>query len=128
MSKAWLGAICLGVAALLSSGVGAQERLIPLDKLKSGLAFASDEVRGLQLDDEFASPLAHGIDKGAQLWNLPAGKTNKSCQSCHGEAADSMKGVATRYPLIDKASGKLFNVEDRIRNCRQKQQKALDRN
>jgi sulfur-oxidizing protein SoxA len=28
--------------------------------------------------------------------------------------------------LIDKASGKLFNVEDRIRNCRQKQQKAPD--
>jgi sulfur-oxidizing protein SoxA len=35
-----------------------------------------------------------------------------------------MKGVATRYPAIDKASGQLFNLEDRIRQCRQKNQKA----
>ncbi len=114
------------LAGAMCNPATAQQRLIPLDKLQSGLAFASDEVKGLQLDDDFASPSAHGIDKGAQLWNLPAGKTNKSCQSCHGEASDSMKGVATRYPLIDKATGKLFNVEDRIRNCRQKQQKAPD--
>ena len=126
MKAGWLGLwMWIGVSVLNHNAL-AQQRLIPLDKLQSGLAFASDEVRGLQLDDDFASPLAHGIDKGAQLWKLTEGSANKSCQSCHGEASESMKGVATRYPLIDKASGKLFNVEDRIRNCRQKQQKAPD--
>jgi sulfur-oxidizing protein SoxA len=121
MKKSLLLYVLLG---FLGGQVLAQQRIIPLDQLKSGLEFSSPEVRGLQLDDDFASPSAHAIDKGAQLWKLAAGTTNKSCQSCHGDANDSMKGAATRYPAIDKATGKLFNLEDRIRNCRQKQQKA----
>ena len=111
---------------LMWSNVSAQQRHIPLDQLPSGLAFSSPEVRGLQLDDDFASPSAHAIDKGAQLWKQVTGSNNKSCASCHGEANDSMKGAATRYPAIDKATGKLFNLEDRIRNCRSKQQKAIN--
>ena len=111
---------------LMWSNVSAQQRHIPLDQLQSGLAFSSPEVRGLQLDDDFASPSAHAIDKGAQLWKQVTGSNNKSCASCHGEANDSMKGAATRYPAIDKATGKLFNLEDRIRNCRSKQQKAIN--
>jgi sulfur-oxidizing protein SoxA len=111
---------------LMWSNVSAQQRHIPLDQLKSGLAFSSPEVRGLQLDDDFASPSAHAIDKGAQLWKQVTGSNNKSCASCHGDANESMKGAATRYPAIDKATGKLFNLEDRIRNCRSKQQKAIN--
>jgi sulfur-oxidizing protein SoxA len=65
------------------------------------------------------------LDKGTKLWSQASGKENKSCASCH-EDISSMKGVATRYPLIDKASGKLFNLEDRIRQCRTKRQKAPD--
>ncbi|NDC60750.1 MAG: sulfur oxidation c-type cytochrome SoxA [Betaproteobacteria bacterium] len=118
-------ALCLG---LLLSGfstlVSAQQRFIPLDQLKSGLDYASNEVRGLQLDDDFSSLSAHGIDKGAQLWKQVAGSSNKSCESCHGEVTDSMKGVSARYPAVDKSTGKLFNLEDRIRQCRQKNQKA----
>ena len=116
--------VCFLTLGLWLGQAGAQQRNIPLDQLQSGLAFSSPEVRGLQLDDDFASPSAHGIDKGAQLWNQAAGSSNKSCASCHGDANDSMKGTATRYPAIDKATGKLFNLEDRIRNCRSKQQKA----
>ncbi len=116
------------VLGLMLSGLHstpwAQQRQIPLNELQSGLAFSSQEVRGLQLDDDFSSLSAHGIDKGAQLWNKAAGSSNKSCASCHGEVTDSMKGASTRYPAIDKATGKLFNLEDRIRQCRQKNQKA----
>jgi len=108
----------------LHNTASAQQRQIPLDQLQSGLAFSSQEVKGLQLDDDFSSLSAHGIDKGAQLWNKAAGNSNKSCASCHGEVTDSMKGVSASYPAIDKATGKLFNLEDRIRQCRQKNQKA----
>jgi sulfur-oxidizing protein SoxA len=111
---------------LMWSNVSAQQRNIPLDQLKSGLEFSSPEVRGLQLDDDFARPSAHPNDKGDQLWKQVTGSNNKSCASCHGDANESMKGAATRYPAIDKATGKLFNLEDRIRNCRSKQQKAIN--
>ena len=33
-----------------------------------------------------------------------------------------MRGVAARYPAIDRASGRLFNLEDRIRDCRSQRQ------
>jgi L-cysteine S-thiosulfotransferase len=38
-----------------------------------------------------------------------------------------MNGVATRYPAIDAASGRLFNREDRINQCttRHKQAAAM---
>jgi sulfur-oxidizing protein SoxA len=102
----------------------AQQRLIALDKLQSGLAFTGPEILDLQGDD-FANPGLPYMDKGAKLWNQVSGKNDKSCQSCHGELK-SMKGAATRYPAIDKASGHLFNLEDRIRHCRQKRQKAAE--
>ena len=103
----------------------AQQRPIPLEKLQSGLHFSGPEVQSLQTD-EFANPGNIALDSGIKSWSKPEGKSNKSCQSCHGETSASMKGVATRYPAIDKASGQLFNLEDRIRQCRQKNQKASE--
>jgi len=35
-----------------------------------------------------------------------------------------MKGVATRYPVVDEKSGKLVNIEDRINMCRKQNIKA----
>ena len=70
--------VCCLTLGLWLGHVSAQQRNIPLDQLKSGLEYSSPEVRGLQLDDDFASPSAHGIDKGAQLWNQVAGSNNKS--------------------------------------------------
>jgi sulfur-oxidizing protein SoxA len=117
--------VCLAWLCLLLvvPPLHAQQRMIPLDKLQSGLAFTGPEILDLQADD-FANPALPAMDKGAKLWKQVAGKSDKSCQSCHGETSASMKGVATRYPAIDKASGQLFNLEDRIRQCRQKNQKA----
>ena len=113
-----------GLSVLLTTAhLHAQQRQIPLDKLQSGLAFTGPEILDLQADD-FANPALPSMDKGAKLWKQVAGKSDKSCQSCHGELSANMKGVATRYPAIDKATGQLFNLEDRIRQCRQKNQKA----
>jgi len=121
--------VCMGLAGLgmlvFATPLHAQQRLIPLEKLQSGLAFTGPEILDLQADD-FANPALPAMDKGGKLWKQVAGKSDKSCQSCHGETSTSMKGVATRYPAIDKASGRLFNLEDRIRQCRQKNQKASE--
>ena len=118
--RLYLGVVLAGL--VFSLPLQAQQRIIALDKLQSGLNFSGAEVQSLQAD-EFANPGNIALDNGNKLWAKPDGNSNKSCQSCHGELT-RMKGVSIRYPAIDKASGKLFNLEDRIRNCRVKNQKA----
>jgi sulfur-oxidizing protein SoxA len=114
------------VALLLMAAAGiaaAQERVIPLDKLQSGRVLQSADVRALQADD-FANPGMLWVEKGAKLWSAAAGTEGKSCTSCHGDAAASMKGAATRYPLFDKTAGRLINLENRMQQCRTERQQA----
>ena len=91
--------------------------------LKSGIEFAGADVRQLQADD-FANPGMLWVARGEKLWSEPAGKARKACASCHGDAARSMKGVATRYPRIDPGAARLVNVEGRINICRSRHQEA----
>jgi sulfur-oxidizing protein SoxA len=99
------------------------ERSLPLSQLKSGLHFAGKDVQALQAD-EFANPAQLWLSQGAQAWRLPSATNGKSCASCHGADATRMQGVATRYPAIDVASGRLFNLEDRINQCTTHHQQA----
>lgn len=112
-------AACAAVALVVAWGAlaGAQERPIPLDKLQSDVAFLSPELRAQQQDD-FANPGMLWVERGASLWAAPAGASGKSCADCHGTPRSTMQGVAARYPAIDRASGRLFNLSDRIVQCR----------
>jgi L-cysteine S-thiosulfotransferase len=98
-------------------------RSLPLPQLKSGLHFSGKDVQALQAD-EFANPAQLWLSQGAQAWGQASAANGKSCVSCHGAAATSMKGVAARYPAIDAASGRLFNLEDRIHQCTTRHQQA----
>jgi sulfur-oxidizing protein SoxA len=91
--------------------------------LKSGVEFASADVRKLQADD-FANPGMLWVTRGAKLWSEAAGNSGKPCAACHGEAAKSMRGVATRYPRVDPGAARLVNLEDRINLCRERNQQA----
>ena len=93
------------------------------EPLKSGVEFASAEVRALQQDD-FSSPAMLWVTRGEKLWNEPAGASNKSCASCHQDARTSMKGVSARYPKVDPGSARLINAEGRINQCRTQNQQA----
>lgn len=95
----------------------------PLDELWSGRKWASAPTREMQ-DDEFANPAGPWLETGAEHWTKVNGAAGKACVSCHKDAAGSMKGVATRYPSIDKKSGKLMAIEARINNCRTENMKA----
>jgi sulfur-oxidizing protein SoxA len=97
---------------------------LPLLQLKSGLHYSGKDVQALQAD-EFANPAQLWLNQGAQAWRLPSAANGKSCASCHGAAATSMTGVAARYPAIDAASGRLFNLEDRINQCTTRHQQAV---
>jgi sulfur-oxidizing protein SoxA len=91
--------------------------------LKSGIEFASPDLRSMQADD-FLNPGMLWVTRGEASWNKPAGEARKSCNDCHGDAAQSMKGVAARYPVIDPASARLVNIEGRVNLCRTRYQKA----
>lgn len=93
------------------------------DPLKSGIDFVGAEVRGLQQDD-FASPAMLWATRGEKLWATPAGKSGKSCASCHQDARVSMKGVTAKYPKVDPGSARLVNVEGCINICRTRHQQA----
>jgi len=110
-------------AALAAAPAPAQERGIALERLKSGSAFLTRDLRALQ-NDELANPAMLWVERGEKLWREPAGKDAQSCAGCHQDAAKSMRGVAARYPAIDAGSGTLLNLEDRINRCRSERQGA----
>lgn len=116
-------AVLLGASAvaLAAPAIAAEpRRAIPLSELRSGISFAGADVRAMQADD-FGNPGMLWVERGARLWNTAEGSA-KSCSSCHGEAAVSMKGVAARYPAWDAASKRVLTLEGRINQCRTGQQ------
>ncbi len=115
-------ALSIGLMVLVSPAES-QTRRLPMEQLKSGLAFAGADVRALQADD-FGNPAQLWLTRGEQRWRESLGVDGKSCQSCHGEAPQRMRGVATRYPALDLKTGRLLNLEDRIRLCRTQHQKG----
>lgn len=110
----------LGLISVMPSNVNAQTRPSPA---VSGREFQSMDSRRLE-DDEGAHPGYLWVEQGARLWEQAAGGGGKACASCHGAAFESMKGVAARYPAVDPKSGKLFNLELRINQCRTTNQSA----
>jgi sulfur-oxidizing protein SoxA len=80
---------------------------------RSGYFFLGEQTRALQ-DDDFINPGMFAVDHGRALWNMEVGEAGKSCASCHGDAADSMRGVSTRYPKFDLGRNGIINLELRI--------------
>ena len=114
--------IALAAAAALSPLVAlAQERALPQDALRSGLEFAGTDVRAMQADD-IANPGFLWVERGGKSWR--DGASGKSCASCHGDAATSMRGVAAHYPAFDQASGTVIDLDARINACRVRHQGA----
>jgi sulfur-oxidizing protein SoxA len=93
------------------------------EPLKSGIAFSSEDVRRLQADD-FANPGMLWVARGEKLWREPAGAGGQACAACHGDAAKSMKGIASRYPRVDPGVARLVNLAGRINICRDRNQRA----
>jgi sulfur-oxidizing protein SoxA len=114
--RLWVAALGLAAGA---GGAAEPQKPVPL---KSGTEFAGEDLRKLQSDD-FANPGMLWVARGAKSWRATAGTAGKSCADCHGDAA-RMKGVATRYPRIDAAAGRLTNLEGRINLCRDRHQRA----
>jgi sulfur-oxidizing protein SoxA len=93
------------------------------DARKSGFEFMSPSTQQMQKDDT-QNPAMLWVKDGEALWNTVAGKAGKSCATCHGEAANSMRGVAATYPALDERQQRPVSLGERINLCRTKQQEA----
>jgi len=114
---------CLALAAacvLLDFAAAAE---IPPAERRSGYDLMGRETRAMQ-DDDAGNPGMLWVLDGEALWNKKAGAADRACSDCHGNARESMKAVAARYPAFDTALGRPVNLEQRINLCRTERQKA----
>lgn len=93
------------------------------DPRKSGAEFMSPTTQVMQRDDS-QNPGMLWVADGEALWRTKAGAANQSCAGCHGDAAQSMRGVAARFPAFDTASGTVLSLSQRLRQCQVKHQQA----
>lgn len=104
------------LAAGLATAAAAEDR-------QSSYESMSPELQAMQ-DDEAINPGMLWVGQGAALWETPAGAAGRSCKGCHGDPAESMAGVAARYPAWDEASATPVDLLGRIDLCRTRHQHA----
>jgi sulfur-oxidizing protein SoxA len=114
-------AVLLIAAGIAASRLNATE--IPPSERRSGYTFMSPDTQAIQNDDTTNPGMLWVLD-GEALWKRKAGAAGKACADCHNDARESMKGVAARYPALDKALGRPVNLEQRINLCRARHQEA----
>ena len=113
------------VAAFLLAALASPTRAdeIPLTERRSGYDFMGPQTRAMQ-DDDTANPGMLWVLEGAAAWARKTGTKNVACADCHGNAEQSMKGVAARYPQFDDATARPIDLEERIARCRAERQQA----
>ena len=83
----------LGVAALAAVFSAASLAAdIPLNERRSGYEAMSAATKAMQ-DDDTANPGMLWVLEGEALWRKAAGERARACADCHGEAAQSMRGM-----------------------------------
>lgn len=95
----------------------------PLSEIISGWQYRSPETQALQ-EDDFENPAFLWVEQGEELWSTVDGAANKSCASCHEDAADSMASAGAHMPKWNKALDKPINLEQQINLCRTERMEA----
>ena len=103
----------IAAAALLAAVPALLASEIPADQRRSGYSFMGPDSKAMQ-DDDTSNPGMLFVLDGEALWNQKLGSAGKACADCHGDARESMRGVAARYPAFDKALGRPVTIEQRI--------------
>lgn len=93
------------------------------DDRRSGFDFMTPATQALQRDDAL-NPAMLWVGGGQTAWAQKAGRADKACADCHGAAAQSMRGVAARYPGFDAVSQAPITLSGRINACRVRHQQA----
>ncbi|MDO8397955.1 MAG: sulfur oxidation c-type cytochrome SoxA [Bradyrhizobium sp.] len=111
------------LAAAVAIAAPALSAEIPHDQRQSSYELMSPDTRAMQ-DEDTSNPGMLWVLEGEALWKRETGEANRSCADCHGDATQSMKGVAARHPAFDEKRREPVDLEGRINICRTEQQKA----
>lgn len=90
---------------------------------RSGFDDMSPSTQAMQRDDA-QNPAMLWAQDGAALWARAPSPSVPACASCHGDARESMRGVAARYPAYDDALARPIDLAARINRCRETRQGA----
>lgn len=91
------------------------------DPRRSGFEDMSRATQTLQRDDG-QNPAMLWVRDGERQWRQAPGPGQRSCADCHGDAEQSMRGVAAAYPAWDRLLGRPVNLAHRINLCRRNHQ------
>jgi sulfur-oxidizing protein SoxA len=105
----WVAVVTLGAAAAWA------------EPPRSGSEFMSPQTLVMQRDDS-QNPGMLWVQGGEQAWNAKPPNGKPACAACHGEARQSMRGVAARYPAFDAALGRPVALSERVNLCRERHQ------
>jgi len=96
---------------------------MPFDRVLSGWLFREPDTQAMEADS-FQNSGMLALDYAEELWTKVEGTAGKSCQSCHGDVAESMKDVGAHYPKWDADAKRPIDVELQINKCRTEQMGA----
>lgn len=106
----WL-VLALGfLAAELALAQPFEPEELEVDGRRSGYLYLTAQTQALQ-DDDFLNPGMFAVDEGRAIWNRIDGAEGLSCASCHGDAAETMVGLAAELPRYDEQRGGIINLE-----------------
>lgn len=112
-----------GAFLTLAAFAGAMAQPAATDTRRSGFADMSPSTQAMQREDSL-NPGMLAVQDGEAWWRRPAGRSERSCASCHGDAAQGMRGTAARYPAFDETLKRPLNLQQRINQCRERHQQA----
>jgi L-cysteine S-thiosulfotransferase len=112
----------IALAALLTALPVLASEISP-DQRRSGYSFMATGTKAMQ-DDDTTNPGMLWVLDGEALWKAMAGNAGRACADCHGDARESMKGLAARYPAFDRQLGRPVSLEQRINLERAQRQDA----
>ncbi|MFO1217787.1 MAG: sulfur oxidation c-type cytochrome SoxA [Burkholderiaceae bacterium] len=107
-------ALALGLLACACAWAQAPKR--------SGFDALSPSLQAMQRDDA-QNPGMLWVADGELLWRTSAPGA-QACSDCHGPVAQSMAGVAARYPDWDAAERRPIDLAQRINACRTRHQRG----
>jgi len=88
---------------------------LELHQRQSSYYFMGPQTKAMQ-DDPTLNPATFWVMDGEALWSQKPAPHTASCQDCHGDATQSMKGIAATFPK--SVTGRLRNLDGQINQCR----------